>query len=207
MNRNLVRTLFFSLAAVIGIGLLIVDPVQADAVNQQPTVSIATVTGTPSGPTIRVNTDEVQVNVRTGPGTNYVKIGVIVSGQIIPALGKSSGGLWIYINYPGVPGGVAWVYSPLVTIITGGELSIIEPPPTPTPLVTPTIDPTLASQFVLESPATRLPTYTPPAPLTLPTMTSNDTVGGGGVFPMGLAILLLGVFGIMGILISVVRGR
>jgi len=52
------------------------------------------------------------------------------------------------IVYLGTPGSQGWIYAPYVSL-TPGELPIIEPPPTPTPLYTTTIDPTLAAQFVM----------------------------------------------------------
>ena len=116
-----------------------------------------------------VNSDQDQINVRGGPGTDYPIVGVLVAGQRVPALGRSLGGDWVQISYPGIEGGVAWVYSYYVTV--DGELPIIEPPPTPTPRVTPTIDPTLAAQFVVELAPTRLPTFTPPPPVSMPTFT------------------------------------
>jgi len=163
-----------------------------------------TVTGTPEGPTIVVPD---QVNVRLGPGTNYAKVGVLIAGQEAPALGRSPGGDWIQIAYPGVPGNVAWVYAPFVVLDAGQELlPIIEPPPTPTPRVAPTIDPTLAAQFNLgEAPPTRLPTFTSAAPVIYPTLAPLDNEVGQG-FPPILAILGLLVVGIFGLVVSFLRG-
>ena len=164
----------------------------------------ATVTGTPEGPKIVVPD---QVNVRLGPGTNYDKIGVLIAGQEATALGRSPGGLWIQIVYPGVPGNVAWVYAPYVVLDAGQELlPIIEPPPTPTPRITPTIDPTLAAQFNLgEAPPTRLPTFTPADPVIQPTVEPLEDGNGLG-FPPILAILGLLVVGLFGTVVSFLRG-
>jgi hypothetical protein len=164
----------------------------------------ATVTGTPEGPKIVVPD---QVNVRLGPGTNYDKIGVLIAGQEATALGRSPGGLWIQIVYPGVTGNVAWVYAPYVVLDAGQELlPIIEPPPTPTPRITPTIDPTLAAQFNLgEAPATRLPTFTPAEPVIQPTLEPLNGGNGRG-FPPILAILGLLVVGLFGTVVSFLRG-
>ncbi|UCF59824.1 MAG: SH3 domain-containing protein [Anaerolineaceae bacterium] len=164
----------------------------------------ATVTGTPEGPMIVVPD---QVNVRLGPGTNYAKVGVLIAGQEAPALGRSPGGEWIQIAYPGVPGNVAWVYAPFVVLDAGQELlPIIEPPPTPTPRIAPTIDPTLAAQFNLgEAPATRLPTFTPADPVIYPTLESLESEVGQG-FPPILAILGLLVVGLFGTVVSFLRG-
>lgn len=164
----------------------------------------ATVTGTPQGPVIIVP-DEV--NVRVGPGVEYELVGVLIAGSQAPALGRSPGGDWIQIVYPGVAGNVAWVYAAFVSIQPeGAYLAPVEPPPTSTPRVTPTIDPTLAAQFVnLGVGPTRLPTYTPPPPYVPPTLPANPEASGGG-FPPILATLGLLVVGVFGGVISVLRG-
>jgi len=173
---------------------------------QQPTVAIPTVTGTPIGPYIIVVSDpEDQLNVRSGPGTDYPKVGVLLNRQQAPALGRLPGGAWIMIAYPGVEGGVGWVYAPLTQVY--GELPIVEPPPLPTPLVTPTIDPTLASQFVVDLPPTRMPTFTPPPPLVIPTFPAEETPSGTGGVPMGFVISGLAVVGFFGLLLSLLRRR
>ncbi|HNT23793.1 MAG TPA: SH3 domain-containing protein [Anaerolineales bacterium] len=179
--------------------------VQASPLAQQPTVAIPTVTGTPSGPVITVNADQDQINVRSGPNTDYPIVGVLVAGQKVPALGRSVGGDWVQIVYPGVEGGVAWVYAYLVT--SNSTLPIVEPPPTPTPRVTPTIDPTLASQYVINLEPTRLPTYTAPPPLAIPTYTEEPVAINTGGLPMGLIIVGMGVVGIFGLLISLFQRR
>jgi len=172
---------------------------------QQPTVSIPTVTGTPTGPIAIVYADpEEQINVRSGPGTDYPRVGVLLNRQQVPALGRTPAGDWVQILYLGVDAGVAWVYSPLVRI-EGGDLPIVEPPPTPTPRVTPTIDPTLASQFVLQPAPTRMPTFTPPAPLIIPTFSVEDRNMGTGGIPIGFVLTSLAVFGIFGVLLAFMR--
>ena len=172
---------------------------------QQPTVAIATVTGTPSGPIAIVYADpEEQINVRSGPGTDYPRVGVLLNRQEVPALGRTPAGDWVEILYPGVDAGVAWVYAPLVRII-GDELPIVEPPPTPTPRVTPTIDPTLVAQFVVQVPATRMPTLTPPPPLVVPTFPPGNTTTGTGGVPIGFVIIGAAIFGVLGLGLSFLR--
>ncbi len=164
-----------------------------------------TVTSTPGGPSILVPD---QVNVRLGPGTDYDQVGVLNSGQEAPAIGRSPGGDWIMITYQGVPGNVAWVYSPLVTLLNlgAGVLPIVEPPPTPTPRITPTIDPTLASQFNLGAGlATHLPTFTAPPPPVYPTY-EPVTLSRTGIPPL-LPIAGLVIIGAFGLLVSILRGR
>jgi hypothetical protein len=86
------------------------------------------------------------------------------------------------------------------------SLPIIEAPPTPVPLTTATINPTVAASFITPIPPTRIPTFTPPGPLQIPTYVSSGTQAAGPV-PMGLAIVLLGLIGGFGALISFLRGR
>jgi uncharacterized protein YraI len=199
MKQALTLAVFMSAAVLIS-GAAAAEPWAAPAPPQQ-----ATVTGTPQGPVVIVP-DEV--NVRVGPGVEYELVGVLIAGSQAPALGRSPGGDWIQIVYPGVPGNVAWVYAAFVTIQPeGAYLAPVEPPPTSTPRVTPTIDPTLAAQFVnLGVGPTRLPTYTPPPPYVPPTLVPNPEPSAGG-FPPILATLGLLVVGVFGGVISVLRGR
>jgi len=173
---------------------------------QQPTGSVPTVTGTPPGAVIRVDLSLDQIEVYAGPSTYlYPAIGVMLAGQEAPALGRSVDQNWIQIYYPGVPGSVAWVYALYVSLNRGGSLPILESPPTPTPASTPTIDPTLAAAFIPAETATRLPTFTAPAPLVLPAFVdqSSDT----NRIPIGLLIFGFGFVGALGAFISFLRGR
>lgn len=188
---DLIATLFFGVS-------------QAPAEAQQPTGSIPTVTGTPSGPIVTVTNPE-QINVRSGPNSlDYDAVGILLPAETVPALGRSPGGDWIEIVYPGAPGGVGWVYAPLVSL-TPGFLPIVEPPPTPTPRTTPTIDPTLEAAFEVPSTPTRLPTFTSPPPLLIPTFTGDVSTRSG--VPFGLVIVGLAIIGVFGAVISYLRGR
>jgi len=174
---------------------------------QIPTVSVPTVTGSPQGPVVNVRRDADQdsINVRSGPSAKYDIIGVLIVGQTAPAKGRTPGGDWIQIFYPGVPDSTGWVYSPLVEVF--GSIPIVEPPPTPTPRTTPTIDPTLAAQFILEIPPTRLPTYTAPPPLVIPTFTAEEVPAVTAGIPMGVVVIGMAVLGVFGILISFLKGN
>ena len=208
MKRFLVKGLLLIVLAVGCFILVQISGARAMGPAQIPTVAVATVTGTPQGPiaTVRDNGEQDQINVRSGPGTiGYDIIGVLIVGQQVPALGRTPGGDWIQIAYPGVPGGVAWVYTPLVDV--SSSLPIVEPPPTPTPRVTPTIDPTMAAQFLVDLPPTRLPTYTAPPALNIPTFPAQSPASVSGRIPMGLVIIGMAVIGIFGTLISFLRGR
>ena len=187
------------------IGLFWFAPTWTPVVAQQPTGNIPTVTGTPTGPFITV--DSEGANVRAGPSSyDYGLIGFLVPYETAPAIGRSPGGEWIQIVYLPAPGGVGWVYAPLVHITLGGAiLPIIEPPPTATPRTTPTINPTYAAAFQIQTTPTRLPTFTQPPPIT--TLNFEPTAGTGSHIPMGFVILGLALIGILGALISFLRGR
>ena len=205
MTRSLRFTLPVLVLGLMGMLVWKLPAVRASGVRQIPTVSIPTVTSSPSGAIATVTREQDQINVRGGPGVEYPIIGVLIAGQQVPALGRSVGGQWIQIAYPGVQDGLAWVYSPLVEIV--GSLPVVAPPPTPTPRTTPTVDPTLASQFIVEIPPTRLPTFTPPPPLVIPTLPADVDGGATSRIPMGFIITGMGVIGIFGLFISLLRGR
>ena len=172
---------------------------------QQPTGSIPTVTGTPAGPYVTVYSDQNLIDVYAGPSSyNYDRIGILASGEKAPALGYSADGNWIEIEYLGVPSSKGWIYAPLVSI-SPGTLPKLAAPPTAAPRTTPTIDPTYVAAFGLQLEPTRLPTFTPPPPLKLPTF-APDT-GTGSKVPFGFIILSLALIGILGAVISFLRGN
>ena len=148
--------------------------------------------------------NDTQINVRAGPSALTEKVGVLLIDQEANAVGRY--GDWIQIEYVGGPDGKAWVFGNYVTLF-GGTPPLVEPPPTSTPKTTQTIDPTLAAQFLITPDATRLPTFTEPPPLEIPTY-SVDTGGGeiGGV-PMGLIIVGLGALGAFLGVIALISGR
>ena len=160
------------------------------------------VAATPSGIYITVTYSD-PINVRGGPSTvHYPIVGRLFPGDILPALGVSPGREWVQVAYPSAPGGVAWVYAIYVNV-SGGELLVVEAPSTPTPLVTTTIDATLAAAFNIQPTSSRMPTFTPPPPLTVPQFTEvttpRDVLVAPGVFVVGLVLL-----GVTGLLVSIV---
>ena len=200
-----------SLASLVGLLLMLALalPAQPTVSAQQPTGSIPTVTGTPSGPTVSVDPSLEQIDVYAGPGSfNYPAIGVLLTGAKAPALGRARGDdNWIMIRYDGVPGSIGWVYALYISLNgTGGSsLPLVDVPPTPTAAFTPTIDPTLAAAYIPAENATRLPTFTPAAPLAIPTFV--DEAQHAGRVPIGLLIFGFAVVGALGTMISFLRGR
>jgi hypothetical protein len=86
-------------------------------------------------------------------------------------------------------------------------LAIVEPPPTPTVLYTTTIDATLAAQFIVTPEPSRLPTFTLPPAIIIPTYPADVILHGAGNIPIGLIILGLAGLGVFLGFISLVRGR
>lgn len=156
---------------------------------------------TPSGILATVIYTE-PINVRSGPSTVfYPIIGKLQPGDIIPALGVSPGREWVQISFAGGVNGIGWIYASFVTI-SGGELQIAEPPPTPTPLISATIDPTLAAAFIVQPTQTRMPTFTPPPPLEIPEYTDTTESRSSGA--TGVFIVILVVIGTLGLTASFV---
>ena len=89
----------FLLLMLICFGFII--PVISSGFFQIPTVNIPTVTGTDRGVVVRVKNDDSnpQINVRSGPGTEYDRVGTLVSNQEVVGKGRTEGGSWILIEY------------------------------------------------------------------------------------------------------------
>ena len=156
---------------------------------------------------ITVLSDEPFANVRMGPSSIiYPKVGILYPGDTAPALGRSAGGDWIKIEYPGAPYDQGWVYSPLVQV-SPGTLQIAGPPPTPVPPATATIDPTLAAQFVVVATNTRPPTFTPPPSLVAPAYMETQVANSSDSVSIAVIILALATLGLIGFLLSVVLHR
>lgn len=209
MRKSFAQLTLYSIIIFVLFGSILLAQNSTVVYAQIPTGTIPTVTSTPSGPivTVRPGQNEDFINVRSGPNSLYPKVGVLLIGQTAAAKGRSPGGEWILIEYPGVASGVGWVYANLVNI-TPGDLPIVEPPPEPTPAVTQTIDPTLAAQFIVTTAPTRLPTFTPPPPLSIPTFqpAASSMVSLTGV-PMGLVIAVLLTIGILLGIFSFIQRR
>ncbi|RPI86928.1 MAG: SH3 domain-containing protein [Chloroflexi bacterium] len=197
---------FLVLIGIMFLGLF--DPGQPPVLAQQPTGKIPTVTGTPEGPVVKVDQSFAVIHVFAGPSIyEYPSIGVLLGNETAPAIGRARDREdWIQIRYPGVPGSIGWVWSLYVSLSPGARLPLVDIPGTPTPFATPTINPTLEAAFIGQQTPTRLPTFTPPAPLDVPLF--NDASGSSTTgIPTGLLIVSLGLFGLLGAVISYLRGR
>ncbi len=207
MKYRWLRPIIFLFFLILLVSFSLIGSAEAGSLSQLPTGSVPTVTSSPRGPYVVVNSltaNDTQINVRAGPSALTEKVGVLLIGQEANAIGYY--GDWVQIEYPGVANGTAWVYGNLVTLF-GGDLTEVAPPATSTPNITRTVDPTLAAQFLTTPEATRLSTFTEPAPLEIPTYTmdtgSTSVVG----IPMGLIIIGLGSLGVFLGVIALISGR
>ncbi|MBN1679615.1 MAG: SH3 domain-containing protein [Anaerolineae bacterium] len=76
-------------------------------------------------PTCQISIQGNNINVRSGPGTNYRVVDVLEAGSTAVANGRNTAGDWLRVDLDGAPG---WVYVPLITVncdIT--TLSEVEP--------------------------------------------------------------------------------
>ncbi len=142
------------------------------------------------------------INVRGGPNSVYYPVvGTLPIGATAPALGRSLGGEWIQIIFPEASdgSGVGWVSVNLVTV-SPGTLHVVEPPPTVMPSFFVTLNPAYALSLQPEPTATRMFTFTPPGPQTVPTF--SNPIREDRKISTGIVILFLGGMGVIGLLIT-----
>ncbi|MDP3139730.1 MAG: SH3 domain-containing protein, partial [Burkholderiaceae bacterium] len=93
-----------------------------------------------------------QLNVRSGPGTDYNVLGMIQPDTVMLLTGKNESATWLQIEYAGGPGGQGWVNTAYVqandtaslpllnasgTPVTPGTAEATSIPVTPTPTIAP----------------------------------------------------------------------
>jgi hypothetical protein len=166
---------------------------------------------TPTLPAERVEIFQ-DVNVRSGPGTDYDQVGVLVPGQTSAILGQSPDNAWIKIEYIGGPENTGWVFAEFVRIIgDNANIPTLIPPATPTLRPTTTPEPgatsgplPIGTQVTSDG---RLPTFTAPAPQSRPTLLPSQGVREGAAFPPAVLIIVLFVLGTFGGMLSLLRFR
>ncbi len=111
-------------------------------------------TPVPSGPSVTV---DVSLNVRTGPGTNYDRIGSLEPGSTVDIIGRDANSAWWQIPYADAPDGKAWISAGYGTASNTGSVPVVAVPPAPTPAA-PTAPPTSPAPPPAATPAYQ---YTP----------------------------------------------
>jgi uncharacterized protein YraI len=55
-----------------------------------------------------------QINVRSGPGTDFNSLGTLNPQEVVALIGKDANGVWLQIDFPGGPEGKGWVSAAFV---------------------------------------------------------------------------------------------
>ena len=130
-----------------------------------------------SDTTARAIVTAASLNVRTGPGVAYSRIGFVVRDDELEVLGRYNNCQWLQITAPS--GQVGWVSAGYVTYSWECDsVAEVEAPPPPRKTSTPTPD-FVSAATLSPTPLPTLvsadtPTWTP-APTSLPTLESADT--------------------------------
>jgi hypothetical protein len=164
---------------------------------------------TPTLPTLRAEAYDQDVNVRSGPGTDYDRVGTLVRGQSGAILAQAQTyGVWLKIVYIGGPDNTGWVAQDVVKVIGDlGQAPTVMPPPTPTLPPAPIQAITTTVEATATLAAGRLPTFTAPPPVVHPTLLPVQGLQDASGFPPAVLIISLFVLGGFGALISLLRRR
>lgn len=115
----------------------------------------------PQPPYVRLKAGQEFVNVRSGPGTTFQRLGQLdASNPTASVRGKNAAGDWWQIAFPGAPNGVGWVFSQLVDFVgNAGAVPVVQgeaqaqaaaSQATLVPVVQPTATPAVPSSALLE---------------------------------------------------------
>ena len=154
-TRQITTKIALAFGIILVLALVLMPGITTPVAGQFPTLEVPTVTGTPRGLWVRaIGEPTIPLNVRSGPSPTSSQVGVFLVGQEANAFGYY--GSYVQIEYAGAPGDRGWVVLDRVEVF-GGTLPALQAPPTETPSITKTIDPTLAAQFIITAQPSRLP--------------------------------------------------
>lgn len=136
-------------------------------------------TFTPAGNWVQLNADAQSGFVRAGPGRTYLRLGQLLTGDVVEPVSQNEDGSWIMIRFGG---GFGWVARNLVLWIDNIDalpvISVDNLTPSPTFTATNTATSTLTptNTSTPTATATITPTSTSTSTLTItPSATSTDT--------------------------------
>ncbi len=136
--------------------------------------SAAAPTVAPTSAPEKPKTNEVVItnefaNVRSGPGTNYDRVGKLDQNAKANVTGKNTDATWWQIEFKDAPNNQGWVVAELVKF--NGDAASVKVPAIPTPPPAPTAAPTRPPTILPTAPpaaAAPLPPAPPPPALSLP---------------------------------------
>lgn len=94
-----------------------VETAATEAPSAQETPADAPVEATPTVDK-PYGTTLAQINVRSGPAASFESYGLIEANERVNILGQTLNALWLQIEYPSAPTGVAWVSSQYVKVVS-----------------------------------------------------------------------------------------
>ena len=106
----------------------------------QPAATAITVVIPTPAPGVPTVTAMANVDIRTGPGTEYPVIGYLEEGQSAEVVGVSTDLNWWVIKVPEAPNSQGWVSAQSVTAENTDNLPVIQSPPVPTPTPQPPVE-------------------------------------------------------------------
>lgn len=113
-----------------------------------PTTAAPTDPPPPQDTRPRVTADSGTVNLRSGPGTNYDKVGALPQGQSLDIVGRNEDSSWWQVS---TVNGLAWIAASVTAAEnTDASIPVVSAPPppaTPTPAAPPTPTPAPQPQF------------------------------------------------------------
>ena len=149
----------------------------------------------PNDPTCRALTN-TGLNLRSGPGTVYDRVGLVAGGAVVPIIGRVGDNSWWQVRYGINVGWVSGQYTSIYGICS--SVPVISSPPTPTPTgstptaiptitKTPTLQPTITvtpgkADLVISSIAGPTSTTVAASPVTYSITITNTGSGPSGTF-------------------------
>ena len=97
-----------------------------------PTPEEPTATATPA--TVDLTVTTATANVRSGPGTNYAKVGQVRQGETYEVTGKNQAGDWWEFTFNGQP---AWIFKDMVSVNGADRVQLASNLPAPPPTAKP----------------------------------------------------------------------
>jgi hypothetical protein len=142
---------------------------------QTPTPTSTPETPTPTVPATPSLTTKTDLNVRSGPGTQYDLLGLLPTGVTVEIIGRDETRQWWQVRFSPAADGIGWVAADPAFSTTANvdNVPVAQAPPTPTGTPTPTDTPVPPTSTPTSVPASPTPTDTPTL---TPTPTGQPTV-------------------------------
>ncbi len=162
-------------------------PTATPTVTPLPGTPTATV---PSGPALITRAD---LNVRNGPGTQYILLGLFPTGTAADIIGRDDTRQWWQVRFAPAPDGLGWVSADpaYAQAFNVQNIPVVAAPPTPTGTPTNTPPPPTNTPTTTTTPTgTPLPSTPTPTPTLLPptnTPTNTATPGQGTVIEFNIS--------------------